>query len=246
MRLRPRRRHADGKLVNVNELVLVQGMSDTKATLAEWNRKPWPVFKTWLFWSLMTAFGLMAAVWVVARLSTPDPTPIVMPGIDRAPTMGDAGHLLFRNSLVLALHSMACVAGFMAGSTLPQQAALRSGLSRWVHEKAGKFAIAFVICATTFSLCTQAYALGHSASTVSYHMGMSPGRLLFALMPHAIPELTALFLPLAAWVVASRRGDWHKLLAATVVTTAIAAPVLVIACLVEVYVSPHVIQALAG
>jgi hypothetical protein len=246
MRLSLRRRRADATLVNVNELVLVQGMSDTKATLTEWNRNPWPVFRTWLFWSLMTALGLMAAVWFVAKLSTPDPTPVVLPGIGRDPTMGDAGHVLFRNSLVLALHSMACVAGFMAGSTVPQQAALRSGLSRWVHEKAGRFAIAFVICATTFSLCTQAYALGHSASTVAYHLGISPGRLLVGLALHAIPELAALFLPLAAWVVASRRGDWHKLLAATVVTTAIAAPVLVIACLVEVYVSPHVIVALSG
>jgi hypothetical protein len=246
MRLSLGLRGADARGVNVNELVLVQGMSDTKATLAEWNHNPWPVFRTWLFWSLMTALGLMVAVWAVAKLSTPDPTPIVVPGIDRDPTMADAGHLLFRNSLVLALHSMACVAGFMAGSTLPQQAAMRNGFSRWVHEKAGKFAIGFVVCATTFSLCTQAYALGHSASTVAYHMGTSPGRLLVALMLHAVPELTALFLPLAAWVVASRRGDWHKLLAATVVTTAIAAPVLVIACLVEVYVSPHVIEALAG
>jgi hypothetical protein len=245
-RLSLKRKRADGRLVNVNELVLVQGMSDTKATLAEWNRKPWPVFRTWLFWSVMTALGLLAATWLVAKLSTPDPTPVVLPGIGRDPTMGDVGHVLFRNSLVLALHSMACVAGFMAGSTVPRQAALRSGFDRWVHEKAGKFAIAFVICATTFSLCTQAYALGHSAADVSFHMGVSPGRLLVALMPHAVPELTALFLPLAAWVVASRRGDWHQLLAATVVTTAIAAPVLVIASLVEIYVSPHVIQAVAG
>jgi hypothetical protein len=240
------RRRADPTRVNVNELVLVQGMSDTKATLAEWNRHPWPVFRTWLFWSLMTALGLMCAVWVVAKLSTPDPTPLIIPGIQGDPTLSDAGRVLYRNSLVLALHSLACVAGFMAGSTVPQQAALRSGLSRWVHEKAGKFAIAFVVCATTFSLGTQAYAIGHTASTVAYHMGISPGRLLIGLSLHAIPELTALFLPLAAWVVASRRGDWHKLLAATVVTTAVAAPVLVIACLVEVYVSPHVIVALSG
>jgi hypothetical protein len=245
MRLSLGHRGADARGVNVNELVLVQGMSDTKATLAEWNLRPWPVVRTWLFWSLMTALGLMAAVWVVAKLSTPDPTRIVLPGINRDPTLGDAGHLLFRNSLVLALHSMACVAGFMAGSTLPQQAAMRSGFSRWIHQKSGKFAIAFVICATTFSLCTQAYALGHSASTVAYHLGTSPGRHLAGLALHAVPELTALFLPLAAWVVASRRGDWHKLLAATVVTTAIAAPVLVIACLVEVYVSPHLIVALS-
>ena len=240
-----RRARADARGMDVNELVLVQGMADTKATLAEWNRHPWPVFRTWLFWSLMTALGLLAAVWVVAKMSTPDPTPVSLPGIGRAPTMGDAGHVLFRNSLVLALHSMACVAGFMAGSTLPQQAALRKGFSRWIHEKSGRFAIAFVIGATTFSLCTQAYVLGHSASTLAYHMGISPARLLAGLALHAVPELTALFLPLAAWVVASRHDDWHKLLAATFVTTAIAAPVLGIACLVEVYVSPHLIQALA-
>jgi hypothetical protein len=246
MRLTQKGRPADSRVVDVNELVLVQGMSDTKATLTEWNRNPWPVFRTWLFWSLMTALGLMSAVWFVAKLSTPDPTPVVIPGIARDPTGADVGHVLFRNSLVLALHSMACVAGFMAGSTVPRQAELRSGFDRWVHEKAGKFAIAFVICATTFSLCTQAYALGHSASNVAFHMGMSPGKLLVGLMPHAVPELTALFLPLAAWVVASRRGEWHQLLAATVVTTMIAAPVLFTASLVEVYVTPYVIRALAG
>jgi hypothetical protein len=132
----------------------------------------------------------------------------------------------------------------MAGSTVPQQAAMRTGLSRWVHEKAGRFAIVFVCAATTFSLCTQAYVLGHATSTVSYHMHMSPAALLLGLSVHALPELTALFLPLAAWVVASRRGDWHQLLAATVVTVAIAAPVLMIACMVEVWVSPHIILAL--
>ena len=55
--------------MSVNELVLVQGMSDTKETLAEWNRRPWPVFRTWLFWSVVTAVGLLCAVYVVAKLS---------------------------------------------------------------------------------------------------------------------------------------------------------------------------------
>ena len=49
------------------------------------------------------------------------------------------------------------------------------------------------------------------------------------MLPHAIPELTALFLPLAAWLIASRRGEWNQLLAATFVTVAIAIPVLVVA-----------------
>ncbi len=64
------------------------------------------------------------------------------------------------------------------------------------------------------------------------------------MLPHALPELIALFLPLAAWIIASRRGEWEQLLAATVVTVALAIPVLVAAAFVEVYVSPHLFTAL--
>jgi uncharacterized membrane protein SpoIIM required for sporulation len=53
-----------------------------------------------------------------------------------------------------------------------------------------------------------------------------------------------LFLPLAAWIIASRRGQWEQLLAATLVTMMIAIPVLVAAAFVEVYVSPHVFVSL--
>ena len=66
------------------------------------------------------------------------------------------------------------------------------------------------------------------------------------LAPHALPELVALFLPLAAWIIASRRRDWHELLAATAVTVMLAVPVLVAAAFVEVYVSPGVLRSLAG
>jgi uncharacterized membrane protein SpoIIM required for sporulation len=141
---------------------------------------------------------------------------------------------------------MACVAGFIAGSSLPQSAAQRHGLSRLVHEKAGPLAIGFVVCATTFSLVTQAYVLGGGISTVAAELGTSHAKLLLALLPHALPELVALFLPLAAWLIASRRGEWHKLLAATFVTVAIAAPVLVVSSLVEVYASPRLLLALIG
>ena len=149
--------------------------------------------------------------------------------------------MLFRNSLVLALHALACVAGFMAGSSLPLSASHRSGISRWVHEKAGPFAIAFVVCATLFSLCTQAYIIGGGAASIAGQIGTSPGDLMLALLPHAVPELFALFLPLAAWMIASRRDDWHELLAATFVTVAIAIPILLAAAAVEVWVSPQLL-----
>jgi hypothetical protein len=232
--------------MNTNELVLVQGMEATKATLRRWNANPWPVLRGWLAWSLLTSIGLLLAVYVVARGSQPDATRLALPGVNADVSLGDLGHLLVRNGLVLALHAMACVAGFIAGSSVPQQAAARTGLSRKVHERAGSLAIAFVVCATAFSLCTQAYALGHAASTLSAQFGMSPAALLVGLLPHALAELTALFLPLAAWVIASRRGRWEELLAATFVTVTIAVPVLIISAFVELYVSPRLIVALAG
>ena len=54
------------------------------------------------------------------------------------------------------------------------------------------------------------------------------------------PRLAALFLPLAAWIVASRHDEWQDLLAATAVTVAVAVPTLLAAAAVEIWVSPHI------
>ena len=232
--------------MKVDDLVLVQGMHDTRVALARWNRQPARVVGPWVGLSVLIALALLGAVWTIAQLMTPDSTPLAIPGLNVPATLGDYLHLLYRNSLVLALHAMACVAGFIAGSSLPLSASRRSGLSRWVHEQAGPLAIGFVVCATVFSLCTQAFALGSAASTIAAQLDMSPALLLVALSPHALPELTALFLPLAAWMIASRRDEWQDLLAATAVTVAIAVPVLLASAAVEVWVSPHLLAALAA
>ena len=231
--------------MSVNDLVLVQGMNDTRLALTRWNREPARVLLPWLGVSALIAFGLLLSIWVVALLSAPDPTLFAIPGYNVPAGVENYLDVLYRNGLVLALHALACVAGFMAGSSLPLAAAERSGLSRWVHQKAGPLAIGFVVCATLFSLTTQAYIIGGTASSIAGQLGVAPGTLLLALAPHALPELIALFLPLAAWIVASRRGDWQDLLAATFVTVAIAIPVLLAAAAVEIWVSPHLLAAIA-
>jgi hypothetical protein len=228
------------------ELVVVQGLRDTRGTLARWNVRPLAVLGPWLAGAGAVCAVLLAAVLVIGWLSTPDPTPLLQPGINTAPRLHHVGHILFRNSLVLALHSMACVAGFIAGSSLPLEAERYSGRWRTIHDKAGPLAIAFVVGATSFSLCTQAYVLGGGAATLAQQDHVSVATLIVALLPHAVPELIALFLPLAAWIIASRRGAWEELLAATFVTTAIAIPLLVTAAFIEVYVSPHLLIALGG
>jgi hypothetical protein len=233
--------------VSVNDLVLVQGIKDTRRTLADWQRDPLAVVGVWLGWSFVIALALLGAVYVVAVNTTPDYlSPLTLPGLHEPADVMDFLHLLYRNGLVLALHAMACVAGFIAGSSLPLSAQKRTGVSRWVHEKAGPLAIAFVVGATAFSLVTQAYVLGSGAATLAWQGGVDPAALLAVVSVHALPELVALFLPLAAWIVASRQGDWHELLAATFVTVAIAVPVLIVSALVELLLTPRLLEMLAA
>jgi hypothetical protein len=230
--------------MDASAYAFAHGVRHTRTTLRTWQQSPGPVLAGWLAGAAAAAFGLLAAVWVVGMLDSGYQQVISL----RPPfAVGDAGNVLGvlrSNLLVLALHAMACVAGFIAGSSLPLQAQHHQGVSRWIHEHGGRIAITFVALATTFSLSAQAYLIGHALAGVSGFLRVSPGLLLLGVLPHAIPELIALFLPLAAWIIASRRGQWDQLLAATLVTVAIAVPILVASAFVEVYVSPHLFAAL--
>ena len=232
-------------MTTANQHVFSNGMQDTRAALEEWREGRWSVLRGWLALSLAIALALLVAVWVVAGLLTPDLTPIHLPGLTEPSNPGDLVPILWRNSLVLALHATACIAGFIAGSSMPLAAEQRTGFSRWIHVKAGELAILFVCAVTLFSLSTQALYLGFQGGTIAFQLHISMGLLLLSVLPHALIELTALFLPLAAWLIASRRAEWNQLLAATLITVLIAIPALVVAATIEVYVWPHVLEALS-
>jgi hypothetical protein len=202
--------------MDASAYAFAHGVRHTRATLRVWQRSPGLVVGRWAAGSAVAAAGLLLAVWIVSLLYGNYQQILTLKPPFAVGDMGDVLNVLRGNLLVLALHAMACVAGFIAGSSLPLQAEHHHGLSRRVHEHGGRIAIAFVPSAL----------------------------LLLGVLPHAIPELIALFLPLAAWIIASRRGEWDQLLAATFVTVAIAVPVLVVAALVEVYVSPHLFATL--
>jgi hypothetical protein len=224
-------------------MVLVHGMRDTRAALARWGAHPWPVLSRWLLGAVGVSVVLLFCVLVVSSAVKPDVGFGLLPSL---PTGVEADRMLVilgSNSLVLALHAFACVAGFIAGSSLPLSAARRRGLSRWVHERARPVAFAWVISVTTFSLITQAFALGVIGSTIAYSAGLSPAMLLATALPHALLELTAVFLPLAAWTIASRRDEWDQLLAATFVTVGVAIPMLLVSATWETYVWPYLLRA---
>lgn len=229
--------------MDANEYAFVHGMRRTRLALARWSEDPLPVLGSWFLGAASIGLLLLAAVFVVSSVVEPDLGFHYLPSLPHGVEAEAILYTVGRNSLVLALHAVACIAGFIAGSTLPLSAERRRGFSRWVHERARPVAFAWVISVTFFSLITQAFALGISGSTLAYAAGVSPALLVLTVLPHALLELTAVFLPLAAWTLASRRGEWDQLLAATMVTVTIAIPMLFVAASWEVHVWPQLLRA---
>jgi hypothetical protein len=245
--VKPLTRLADPREMEASEYAFVHGVRCTKSALAVWRADPWPVLRPWLSAALLIAALLLAAVVAISYLLPASAGSASLSGPPfAAGGAGDVLHILKANGLVLALHAMACVAGFIAGSSLPLQAGQYTGRMRVVHERGPVLALGFVATATTFSLSLQAYTIGRGTARAAAALHASPVLLVVGLLPHALPELTALFLPLAAWTLASRRGGWDRLLAATLVTVALAIPTLVAAALWEVYLAPHLLTAMFG
>ena len=130
--------------MQATDYVLVRGLRETRGALARWNDDPWPVLTRWFAGALAVAVVVLGAVWAVSSSVLADPTPLSLPGLTQPAEPLDVAYVLFRNSLVLALHAMACVAGFIAGSSLPLSAAKRRGLSRRIHELARPIAMGWV------------------------------------------------------------------------------------------------------
>ena len=141
--------------MKVDELALVGGWPHTVATLRRWNASPWSLLGVWALGSLGVTLLLLGATWLVASFRVPDPSVLhIYPGLSRPTTMHDFFFVLGRNGTVLALHALACVAGFIAGWAPAGQPRSR------LQARAGRAAIVFVTAATIFSLLTQADALG--------------------------------------------------------------------------------------
>ena len=233
--------------MDASSYALVHGVRRTRATLSAWRDRPWPVLRGWLLGSLAAASLLLAAVLLIALITPPRRARSTSARLrSSVGGLGDVVQILRDNSLVLALHAMACVAGFIAGSSLPLQAGHHRGIVRTIHERGQPFAMAFVVIATGFSLSLQAYTIGPPPPGTPPPSTSRRRCCSSACFPHALPELVALFLPLAAWIVASRRGEWERLLAATIVTVSLAVPTLILAAAWEVYVAPHILAAMFG
>ena len=226
-----------------NEHVFSHGMQDTRETFEAWNGHPWAVLRGWLALSVAIALTLLGAVWVVAGHADAGPHPDPPAGPDRAggarPTCcRSSGATRWSSPCTRPPASPASSPAPRCRSPPPSAPASRAGsTSRRASSRSSSSARSRSSRSpprpsTSASRARHRLPAGHLPRSI----------LILSVLPHAIPELAALFLPLAAWLIASRRGEWNQLLAATFITVVLAIPVLVVAATVEVYVWPHILE----
>ena len=215
------------------------GWADVRASFRRWNHDVGAVVRVWMGTSLLVGVALLLATWVVSTQVEPG-APYA--AFSHVPSVAGAQVLLGRNLLVLLMHALICVAGYMALTSMPIVAQGYSGWKRRVHLLAGPIAIVFVAAVTLGSFALQAWSLGSAAPGIAAAYDVPTWQLLLLVSPHALPELTAVFLPLGAWLVLARRREYRELLAASVLSFAAAVPILVIATIVEEWVSPLLID----
>lgn len=219
-------------------------LRDVREAVVEWRRAGLvPTIGLWSLVSLVIAVALIVATGAIAMMSAPTED-YDLAGVSRPVEDGDLGFIVTGNLLVLALHALACLAAYLARRSLPAEASRYRSRWRNLNTRVGAAALVCVAAATVASFTTQARALGAAAATVAHHLDTTPWMLLAVVSVHALPELAAMFLPLAAWALLGVRGGrWNDLLAATVATSAVAVPVIVVSGWIEVGLTPQLINA---
>lgn len=211
---------------------------DTRAALRSWFRRPGALLP-WFAISALVSAILLLATYITATTVQADPTGGGLIAADPSSRWVDFGFVLGRNFSVLLLHLLVCFATYLVRRSIPIQEGELSGFQRWIHRHAQRPALLLVIALTVFSMLQQAANLGYGLSSVTAMMSMSEGQVLVRLLPHAVPELVAVFLPLAAVIWLEVKGRNQDLLAAVAACTLIAIPLIVVSAWLEVSVASN-------
>lgn len=213
-------------------------IADTKAALASWLRRPSQLLP-WVGLSAIVSAILLLATYIVAITTTADPTGGGLIAADPSSRWVDFGFVLGRNFTVLLLHLLVCFATYLVRRSIPIQEGELSGVQAWIHRHAQRPALIMVIALTVFSIFQQAVNLGHGLSSVTAMLPLGEGQILLRLLPHAVPELIAVFLPLAAVVWLEAKDRNRDLLAAVAACTVVAIPVIIVSAWLEVAVASN-------
>jgi hypothetical protein len=209
---------------------LVVQVDDTRVALRRWARAPASTVLPWVVGSFLIGALLLAGALLVATLSVPGTDPYTPVFADPAAGVADALRIFARNTLVLAMYSLVCVAAYLATRPAPLRA------SR-LQERAGPLAMVAIAAMACYSLLSQVWTLGHQLAGAAQTLGYSDASLLIRLCVHAAPEVTALFLPLAACISLLRGAREDDLAAAGLLCFSLSLPVVALCAVIETFVT---------
>ena len=160
-------------------------MRDTKLAPRRWNEAPGAVLRPGAC-SAPRSRCCSCRRLRGGEITTPDKTIYLIPGynVRRDGRRLSASHPQLAG---VALHALGVRRGLHGGQLAAAVGLEAERPDRWVHEKAGPLAIGFVVCATLFSLCTQAFVVGGEASPGRPDRH-SPGKLILARLPTPCPS----------------------------------------------------------
>ena len=209
-------------------------VDDTRAALRRWAHAPASTVLPWVAGSFLIGALLLAGALLVATLSVPGADPYTPVFADPSAGVADALRIFARNTLVLAMYSLVCVAIYLATRPAPLRA------SR-LQERAGPIAVLAITGLAGYSLLSQVWTLGHQLASAAHTLGYTDAGLLARLCVHAAPEVTALFLPLAACIKLMRGAREDDLAAAGLLCFSLALPVVAICAVIETFVTHYVV-----
>jgi hypothetical protein len=202
----------------------------------------WSEIGCWAAVAAAVAAALLGGVALVAMHSRGTYADGIDSGLlTRRHGLGDALYVFRRNLLVLGIHLCACWIGAILGRPYrpaPESLGRLGRLHRPVPDWLGRVALLWALLVTLLSVGIQALALGRLLADISLVADVSPLKLLVLVLPHAVPELLAVFLPLGLFLLEARRGRLERLGLWSLQAAAIALPVLVCAAAIETYVTP--------
>jgi hypothetical protein len=197
--------------------------------------------------ALIAAFmlvGVLVVAWLLPAAPTSTSTSLLL---DRTPTLAHVRLVFLRNLLVLAIHLAACYVGAVIGRPYQPLAGRWRRWGRWGrwHSELPAWmkhgALAYALTATLVSVVLQTIGLGFTLADLAATLHLSPARLLILVLPHAVPELVGVFLPLALFIIQARKGELEPLGLYARQAAALALPLVLVAAFIEVYLAPALI-----
>jgi hypothetical protein len=207
----------------------------------------WNEVRRWLLLSSAIATIMLVGVVLLAHLVPANPQGEANSRLlDPHGSWSEVGVILRANLTVLALHFFACYAGALVGRPHQPLPDKWSRYARWHYEMPqwlGNSALFYATAATFTSIALQTTELAFVLHNLANYLHTSPGAVMIRVLPHAVLELVGIFLPLALFLIQARRKQLFPLNRWVYQSAAIAVPLIVIAALIETFVSPHLFTA---